>query len=210
MQIRLLPAVMVFAGSYLPLALILLAQDFDYAFLKSGICNPILNRLGCEIPLAHPAFSLTIFVLCLLSFCFTLMTLSLARPRNFVDIVSVKYVPAELMSYTLPYVVSFMSIGYQDTGKFVGLTIFLIWMFWISYKSGQLILNPLLIAFGWRLYEVSYRFPGEKIEREARNGRALIRGELESGQRRAQVSVQDILIMGAINDKGQEAENAGT
>ena len=38
------------------------------------------------------------------------------------------------MNYTLPYVVSFMSIEYHDTGKFVGLIIFLAWMFWITYR----------------------------------------------------------------------------
>jgi hypothetical protein len=53
------------------------------------------------------------------------------------------------MNYVLPYVVSFMSIDYQVTGKFVGFLIFLGWMFLITYKSGQIMLNPLLTVFGW-------------------------------------------------------------
>ena len=69
--------------------------------------------------------------------------------------------PSELMNYTLPYVVSFMSVGYDQEGKFVGILIFLTWIFWITYKSGQIILNPILVAFGWKLYEVTYSFNGE-------------------------------------------------
>jgi hypothetical protein len=77
-------------------------------------------------------------------------------------LIEVKYVPADLMNYTLPYVVSFMSIEYQDTGKFIGLIIFLGWMFWITFRAGQIILNPLLIAFGWRLYDIKYRYAGSQ------------------------------------------------
>ena len=98
------------------------------------------------------------------------------------------------MNYTLPYVVSFMSIGYQETGKLVGLTIFLAWMFWITYKSGQVILNPVLAVFGWRLYEIQYVFPGD---RTLRNGRALARGNVESGESYPHVLVQDIVILRA-------------
>ena len=59
------------------------------------------------------------------------------------------------MNYTLPYIVSFMSFGYDQEGKFIGIVIFLTWIFWITYKSGQIILNPILVAFGWKLYEVT-------------------------------------------------------
>ena len=94
------------------------------------------------------------------------------------------------MNYTLPYVVSFMSLDYQETGKFVGLMVFLSWMFWITHKSGQLILNPVFTAFGWRYYEVTYRFPGDQ---QQRHGKALSRQELVPGHH-MQTSIQDVLI----------------
>ena len=96
------------------------------------------------------------------------------------------------MSYTLPYVVSFMSLDYQDTGKFVGLLIFLGWMFLITYRSGQLILNPLFSVLGWRLYEVKFAFPGNEGEY---TGRALSRVLLEPGKRYGHSAVQDISII---------------
>ncbi len=96
------------------------------------------------------------------------------------------------MSYTLPYVVSFMSLDYQDTGKFVGLLIFLGWMFLITYRSGQLILNPLFAVLGWRFYEIKYTFPGSSAEYL---GRVLSKALLEPGKRYSHSVVQDILII---------------
>jgi hypothetical protein len=202
MQIRLLASIVIFLGSYLPLALILLVQDANYTLLGGTFCWRLWDeRAGCAIPLGHPKFSLAILGLCLCCFSLTLAALSSLRPKVPIDVTDVKYIPAELMSYTLPYVVSFMSIGYQETGKFVGLTIFLAWMFWITYKSGQILLNPVLTVFGWRLYEIKYVFPDDKT---VRNGRALARGIAEPGSRYEHTAVQDVIILrvGAVGDGG--------
>jgi hypothetical protein len=186
---------MIFLGSYLPLALILLVQDVNYRILGNGFCWHFWARdSACVIPLAHPKYSLSILFICAISFCLSLLALSMSRPKLPVEITEVKYIPAELMSYTLPYVVSFMSIGYQETGKFAGLTIFLVWMFWITHKSGQLLLNPVLTVFGWRLYEIKYVFPGDI---KLRSGRALSKGNIESGRRYPHVVIQDIVILRA-------------
>jgi len=199
MQFRFLASVAIFLGSYLPLALILLVQDVNYAVLANGFCwNCWHNGGSCATPLLHPKFSLVILVVCVVSFCTSLAALSRCRPRVPIDITEAKYIPAELMSYTLPYVVSFMSIGYQETGKFLGLSIFLAWMFWITHKSGQLILNPMLTAFGWRLYEIKYAFPGDST---ARMGRVLSYGDIEPGQRYLQTTFQNILIIRPNNPK---------
>jgi hypothetical protein len=193
MQLRLLPSALIFLGSYLPLAVILLAQDFQFSFIGRPLCGTFLKQgSGCELPLGHPVFSLAILFLCAASFVISLSALSAVRPKMPLEIVEAKYIPAELMSYTLPYVVSFMSIGYQEIGKFVGLVVFLAWMFWVTYKSGQLILNPVLVAFGWRLYEVSYKFPGDT---RVWNGRALASGAIESMKTYPHAVVQDVIVV---------------
>jgi hypothetical protein len=202
MQIRLLASLVIFLGSYLPLALILLVQDANYTLLGRSFCWRLWDeRAGCAVPLDHPKFSLVILGLCLSCFCITLVALSSLRPKVPINVTEVKYIPAELMSYTLPYVVSFMSIGYQETGKFVGLIIFLAWMFWIAYKSGQILLNPVLAVFGWRLYEIKYVFPGDKT---VRNGRALAGGIAEPETRYQHAVVQDVIILrvGAVAERG--------
>jgi hypothetical protein len=178
----------------LPLALILLAQDFDYG---RPLCWRFLDTGStCVLPFRHPAYSLGMFIICFVCFCVSLIALAVARPKIPLEITNARYIPAELMNYTLPYVVSFMSFDYQETGKFVGLTIFLGWMFWITHKSGQLILNPILIALGWRFYEITYLFPGSGA---SFNGRALARGVIEAGQRYGHTVVQDIIILRRIS-----------
>lgn len=64
-------------------------------------------------------------------------------------------------------------------------------MFWITHRSGQILLNPVLIALGWRLYNVTYNFPGSTDEHK---GRALVKGYLDPG-RYKQWPVQDIQII---------------
>lgn len=193
MQFRLPVAIIVFLGSYLPLSLILLAQDYNYALLGRPICwNFFAPGSRCTVPLYNPRYSVGIFLVCLLCFGLTIAALASTRAKRPIVLQEAKYVPAELMNYTLPYVVSFMSISYQDTGKFVGLVIFLSWMFWIVYKSGLIIMNPLLIAFGWKLYQVSYNFPGDNT---THSGVALADGVITAGEQRPHTAVQDVLII---------------
>lgn len=197
MQFRLLASIVVFIGSYLPLSLILLAQDIQYDLLGNSFCWPFSeNCTNCTIPLRNTGFSLTIFGICLLCFVISIGALATAQPKTPIDVRETKYIPAELMSYTLPYVVSFMSLDYQETGKFIGLTIFLAWMFLITYRSGQLILNPLLIVLGWRLYEIRYVFPGDSKDHV---GRALSLSTLEPETRYKQIVIQDVMIIGRNN-----------
>ncbi len=191
MQLRLISAIFIFVGSYLPLSLILLAQNVDYARLEQEICWKVWEQ-GCSLPLNNPGFALGIFGACVLCFIVALVALTLVHPKHEIQLTEVKHVPADLMNYTLPYVVSFMSIDYQETGKFVGFLIFLGWMFWITYRSGQIILNPILIAFGWRHYDLSYRFVGDATEHTSN---ALVYGAVATGERHRQVAIQDILIV---------------
>jgi hypothetical protein len=193
LQFRFPASILIFLGSYLPLTMILLAQDFDYASIRRPLCWWLLDTAStCVLPLRNPGYSLGMFTVCLICFCLSLAALAAARPKAPIEITNARYIPAELMNYTLPYVVAFVSLDYQETGKFVGLTIFLGWMFWITHKSGQLILNPILIAFGWRLYEITYLFPGNAAPF---NGRALARGLIEAGHRYGHTVVQDIIIL---------------
>lgn len=190
MQFRLLTAIVVFLGSYLPLAAILFSQNIDYLALQNGLCWPV--KAGrCELPLHDAGYSIGLLGVTLLCFILTVLALALVRTTQDITVREADYVPTDLMNYTLPYVVSFMGINYHDTEKFVGFCVFLAWMFWITHKSGQVLLNPILIALGWRLYNVTYNFAGST---DAHKGRALVKGYLEPG-RYSQWPVQDIQII---------------
>jgi hypothetical protein len=191
MEIRFAISAIIFIGSYLPLSVILLAQDVDYRAIKSifdeGLSHSVLGSA-----LKNPDFSLLIFLLCGVCFVISLLSLRLANPKTPIQVKEAKYIPAELMNYTLPYVVSFMTFDYQETGKFIGLIVFLAWMFLITHRSGQVILNPLLIVFGWRHYEVKYQFSGSDKDFL---GHGLSRDKIEQGDPCLQSSMQDIMII---------------
>jgi hypothetical protein len=193
MRLRLWAAIVIFAGSYFPLSLILLAQDYDFGYLSKPLCKEIFaSPANCVIPFANPKLSISIFLICLVSLIITLLVFRSTKTKRRINIIKVKYVPAELMNYTLPYVVSFMGVSYAEQSKFIGMIIFLCWIFWITYKSGQLIMNPILVAFGWRLYEVTFRFDGESVEHD---GMVLANSEIIAGDLVRYGSIQDVIIV---------------
>lgn len=193
MQLRTWTAVCIFVGSYLPLSIILLAQDFNYAYLGTPLCLDFWSvKSKCVVPFGNPRLSITIFIACFACLLFTLLVLKATRTKHSIKIVSAVHQPSELMNYTLPYVVSFMGVGYNETGKFVGVVIFLSWLFWITHKSGQIILNPVLTTFGWRLYEVEYSFSaGNEIFKSP----ALINGDLDESSTARHSYIQNIMII---------------
>ncbi len=193
MHLRLWTAAVIFIGSYLPLSLILLAQDFRYDYSVSNFCIDFWRENNnCELPFQHPYASLSIFLISLTCFTLTLVFLWVIPMKRKIKITEAEYVPSELMNYTLPYVVSFMGIGYNDGDKFVGISIFLLWIFWITHKSGQAILNPVLVAFGWRLHKVTYTFEGDDEEHRAT---ALIKGEVNLGTLVKHNWIQDVMVV---------------
>ena len=62
-------------------------------------------------------------------------------------------------------------------------------------------MNPILIVFGWRLYEVRYSFI--QGDREW-IGRALRRGELEPGRVYRRGVMQDVMIMRELKEDGAD------
>lgn len=199
LTLRIWIAGVIFIGSYLPLALILLVQDVDFNRLKGTICWKIFEEgSSCELPLKHPYLSISILLGAFACFLVTLVVLNSTSPKRSINIKSTKYIPSELMNYTLPYVVSFMGVGYQDTGKFFGILVFLVWIFWITHRSGQIILNPVLIAFGWRLYDVTYNFPGDDTENQTT---LISKGHIIDDLKYKYSSIQDVMLIRPDIDK---------
>lgn len=151
MQFKIVPALLVFLGSYFPLALILALQDVSEATWSAGLCT---KWQACQVPeLNHPWLSLSFMVVTGLCLILTFLILRKIRYKYRVKVTESKPIPSELISYSFPYIVSFMGVDYGSIGKLAGLAAFLFWLFIITFKSGQIILNPILIIFGWNLYE---------------------------------------------------------
>jgi hypothetical protein len=194
MQLRLPAALTIFLASYLPLSVILLCQDLSFERLGRGLCNPFAAGAApwCELPFDHPVAAIGAVLACLLAFALVVAALKLARPKQKIVIKESKHVPADLMNYVLPYIVAFMGLDYKDYGKLLGFLVFFVWIFLITHKSGQVILNPVLTVFGWRLYDATYTFEGGT---ESYNGNILSRVALHEGETYRQAAIQDVLIV---------------
>jgi hypothetical protein len=193
MQLRKTAALVVYLGSYLPLSLILLAQDIDLTTLRRGFCGlrPMLS-CACTIPLKHAIVALLAVAISATCFAISVVVLRLLpTPRRLV-VTESKHVPADLINYVIPYILSFISLDYGDPSKFIGFVIFFSWIFWITFKSGQIVLNPVLAVLGWKLFEVKYKFFGGT---DVFTGRILSSTDIEPGKIYKYGGMQDVIIV---------------
>jgi hypothetical protein len=200
MQLRIAFALAIYLGSYLPLGLILLAQDLSVDVVLQGIC-PVRSMiaLDCTSPLKNGTVSMSFAVACIVGLLATLFALrSLPTPHR-IKVTESKHIPADLIAYVIPYAVSFVGLDLKDIPKLIGFAVFLGWLFWITYKSGQIALNPVLAVLGWRLYEVKYSFPGSG---DILVGRMLSRIDIEPAQSYRQGWLQDVMVVRSNNAEG--------
>lgn len=162
MQFRALPALLVFFGSYFPLAIILALQDVRTETWNASICSNVSFK-GCSLPLLeHPTLAITMVILSGACLALTFLVLKKIRCRYPLSVIESKSIPNELISYSFPYIVSFMGVDYGSSGKIAGLVAFLLWLFLITYRAGQVIMNPVLLIFGWNLYEAKIKLQGQE------------------------------------------------
>jgi hypothetical protein len=195
-QLRIYAAIIVYMASYFPLSIILFIQDLDYHTASHGICEDWLSfGERCAIPLHHPVLAVIVVLVSLACLLVALLTIQLIKPGRSIAIVESKHVPTDLMSYVLPYVVSFMSLDFGDSSKFLGFAVFFAWIFLITYRSGQIIMNPMLAVFGYRLYELKYAYQGGSAV--IYSGFALSNTQLEPNTVHKHSSIQDVIIIKA-------------
>jgi hypothetical protein len=155
---------------------------------SKSFCD-ISNVSGCLFnPFEHVYFSIVFIVVTSISV--VISNISLKKINFPFDgvVISSKTIPNDIINYVFPYVVSFMGISYAAPEKILGFVVFLLWMFAITYKSGQIIMNPILLMFGWKLYEAKIQINGQE-----RDVRVLKKGTLVPGNYRFQ-SIQDFYI----------------
>ncbi|KTR83149.1 hypothetical protein NS277_11460 [Novosphingobium barchaimii] len=193
MQLRKMSAFALYVGSYLPLSLVLMAQDIPAASLALTFCRPIdITNGSCVLPLMHPWWSLGMVGVTAVCLAITLTALNVVGTPRRIMVAEVKHIPADLINYVIPYIVSFIGLDYGEPTKLLGFAVLFLWIFWITYRSGQIAMNPVLIVFGWRLFELKYSYLQSEDERV---GRALCQAEVHPNRIYQQGSLQDVMIL---------------
>lgn len=188
MQFRVLSAFIIFIGSYLPLALILAVQDIPMSWWKKDFCDFSEINKCIFNPFENPYLSILFITVTCISVVISNVSLRKISFPFDAKVESSKTIPNDIINYVFPYVVSFMGISYESPEKLLGFAVFLLWMFAITYKSGQIIMNPLLLMFGWNLYEANVSINGQ-----SRTVRVLKKGILVPDNYKVQ-TIQDFYI----------------
>lgn len=197
MQIKLIPAASLFLGSYFPLALILVTQDVPNEEWRRSICKSLQFWRSCNIPrVAHPVVVYSFIATSAASLVFFLWLLRHLNGATEMTIKESKSIPNDLINYAFPYIVSFMGVELDSTGKLIGFGLFMVWLFVITYRSGQILMNPLLLAAGWQLYEIQ-----ADIEGNRRTLRALSREHVVPGRTLKSCLVQGIYVLKATKNE---------
>lgn len=189
MQFKPISAFLIFIGSYFPLAFILAVQDIPVDWWSRPLCLTT-NFQQCSFnPFNHWLPTILFISVTLASSLLAHMSLHKISFPYSIRVTNARPIPNDIINYVFPYVVSFMGISYAEPEKFLGFSVFLIWMFAITYKSGQIIMNPLLLIFGWKLYEANIL-----INNTSRDVRVLKQGDLVPGPQNGQ-KIQDFYIL---------------
>lgn len=189
MKFKFYPAMALFIGSYFPLSFILWFRNIHEDTWNSSFCSPSkwgAFQSNCFLP--RPVNEVIIYSMIattLISLILLYIFLKKIKSKGEVQIISFKSIPNDLINYVFPYVVSFMGLDVSKVGEMVGFLIFLVFMFLITYFSGQILMNPFLLLFGWKLYEVEGKISGETIVFKAISNEHLEKNE-KIGTRLAQ------------------------
>jgi hypothetical protein len=83
-----------------------------------------------------------------------------------------------------------MGLDLGADGKFYGFMLFILLMFIITYRSGQILMNPFLLVAGWQLYELNIVTEGHK-----RCVKALSKDQIKSGDHLESCLVHGIYVL---------------
>lgn len=193
MQMRLLPALFLFLGSYFPLSLILLIQDIKETSWEAPLCG-FAEIASCNFPeLTNSGRAAGLLIVCTVSliiFMIFMVLINKIISNSSLQVVDSKPVPNDLINYVFPYVVSFMGLELGTDGKFFGFLLFVLLMFVMTYRSGQILMNPFLLVTGWQLYELNVITEGH-----ARCVKALSKESVKPGDCLESCLVQGIYIL---------------
>ena len=68
----------------------------------------------------------------------------------------------ELINYSIPYLVTFFVMNLDDTKMLLSFGFFMLIMYWMTLKTHNIFVNPILACLGYNLYDVTYERNGQE------------------------------------------------
>lgn len=149
MKLRLFSSIIIFLSAYSPLAIIFCIQNFDFETWE----------------MAHPLVIWPMLGLAAVSCIILWATVKLPKVSTApVVIKSVTNKSGELVSYTIPYMVSFFVIEHWNTQLLLSFAFFMFVMFWLTLKTHTIFNNPILAMLGYNIFDVHYEKNGREYQ----------------------------------------------
>jgi hypothetical protein len=149
MKLRIFSSVIIFLSAYSPLAIIFCIQNYD--FEKQEMLHPHI---------IWPILGLAVVSCIILWATVSLPKVSMAP----VTVKSVSNKSSELVSYTIPYMVSFFVIEHWNTQLLISFAFFMFIMFWLTLKTHTIFNNPILAMLGYNIFDVHYEKNGREYQ----------------------------------------------
>ncbi|EJO4004671.1 hypothetical protein [Vibrio cholerae] len=157
-KIKLWVEVLIFLSSYYPLFLILLIRDINS------------DTVGMTFGL--PEWGLNVSVLAIAGLLFSsvatlttghIMRLLFTRSEGSdeIKLTDVKAIRGDMINYTLPFLIGLFAFDYKSWQSILSLVVFLVFMFAFTRNEKIILLNPMFLLLGIRLYEIKYKKVGQ-------------------------------------------------
>lgn len=147
MKLRLPSSMLVFVSAYSPLSVIFFIQDFDAATWRPK----------------HPYIVWSLLAIAVMS-CIVLWAavnhLKTSSPP--VKILRASNRSGELINYSIPYLVTFFVMNLDDVKMLLSFAFFMLIMYWLTLKTHNIFVNPVLACLGYNLYDVTYERNGRE------------------------------------------------
>ncbi len=141
MKPRFWVSILIFQSAYSPLSIIFLIQDTDFT---AGT-------------IAHPWMVFSILMVSIFSCVFLLITVKTVHSSEPpVTVKSTSIRSGELINYSIPYMISFFVMDLGNLNMLLSFGFFMMLMYWLTMKTHNIFVNPILALMGYNLYNVRY------------------------------------------------------
>jgi hypothetical protein len=147
MKLRNWASIAMFVSSYAPLSVMILIQDIDYQTWK--LQNPIIDY--------------SLLGLSVVSILALVLIMRNVRQGEIITLTRVGSKSGDLVSYTIPYMITFFAFKVSDHPAFVCFLLFMILMGFLTIRTQNTFINPLL-AWKYSLYEVEFKRGADEFE----------------------------------------------
>lgn len=166
--------VVVFITAYYPLFLILLIRDISDQ-KSEGLNIGLVDSSYYVSEWALGLFLLSSFV-SLFAAYLVRKNLTYQEGGVAINVLCSKQLHGDMLNYTLPFLMGLFAFGYENWQSVTALLVFLVFMFAFVSKDRVILLNPMFLLMGIRLYEMNYSEVGNSSNKTKR---VLCLGELK-------------------------------